>query len=229
MRYMMYGLLVLSLLVVGPPLVVAAPIQITDGTLTFSSPLFVLGAFSLSNADRSFQASGAVNAVLTPFGPAQMCVPCPGLTTISTDILPWTEDDLSGAVSVNGVSYGLGDFLFGPVLELNFAGGSFTLPPVSPTPATAVLPFTLDGSFIVRDHGIPQASYPFAGTGTATFTYVPFQFVGDSRMFWRFDSAHYTVADPMPEPTSCLLLLTGLAGVAQRRYHSRQSRRSRRN
>ena len=83
---MMYGLLVLSLLVVGPPLVVAAPIQITDGTLTFSSPLFVLGAFSLSNADRSFQASGAVNAVLTPFGPAQMCVPWTGWASSSTGL-----------------------------------------------------------------------------------------------------------------------------------------------
>jgi len=156
------------------------------GTLRFSGN-FSPGSFSLFTMDGSFSAEGALDRILIPFG--ANCVPCGAGDTRSVNG-SWAHDDIFGAFTV---------------LEIRLISGSFILPAPTDTPVVFTLPFSLTG-FDTREGG-------FAGIGQATVTYAPRIVTGSGRSVWTLDSALLDLDAPVPEPTSGVLLMTGLAAT----------------
>jgi len=149
--------------------------------------------------------SGATFNLSSPFG----ALGAGGFTTGTT-----------GRAVVNGTDYGPYKFTGGTV---NWEGSGIVPTLMDKVATTFTLPFTMSGSNIIATRFIPPNDPPdivifslsFEASGVATV----FLREDHRPSFVRFDITQGSAQfNPVPEPVTLLLLSTGLAGVALRRY-----------
>jgi hypothetical protein len=132
-------------------------------------------------------------------------------------------DEQSGSAELGGVSFSLSSFAdnLDTAVALTPFVASAILPPPNSVGVIS-MPFIMDGLFRIlhpgRDPQPPaQQEFRLVGQGTATVTLDP-----DAPGLWRFGGSRFDFeVVPTPEPTTLLLLSSGLAGAAWTRRRSR--------
>ena len=126
------------------------------------------------------------------------------------------SSDGGGTVRLGGVSYPIH---LAADVALLARGDPVILPPMSAR-ATLTAPFELDLGFSALslwDVGGVQR-FPLVGSGTVTIELIPNP--NPSLPLWEFSQATYDFS-PVPEPTSLLLLGTGVLALAAKRQWRR--------
>ena len=194
-----------------PAFVRADPITITGGALTATG---VFGSTTFILTGKGFAAAGGREP---GFAGPSACSPCVAGDFVSFSGEFAGESTLgSGPAIFNGLAYSK-LFYAG---RLGFGGGGVVFPVGSST-VNLVSPFALstdpvDSSFLQGFldpllQGTPVFSVALAGQGVATATYTegPQGLFNFSHVTYEFQSS----TTPVPEPTSALLLATGLFGI----------------
>ena len=194
------------------------------------SLLFTLAAAVPARADPIIFITGGsldLNGMTRPFGPLVIqgtrnfsanaiaentpnCDPCAAGHPVNISTVGFSE--LDGTATVDGQRYFVNSGNFGGgFLDLRFAGATSPAPPVG-AEATVSGPFTLAHSvFDATDLLGNTTQYQIVGRGTATVHLVPWDPEAGQ---WAADQVHYEfAAHATPEPTSVVLLGSGLAGL----------------
>lgn len=224
MRHRVFvGTALLSLGLVAPTVASADPIAITGGTIVQpGGPGTTPGTGNLVGTE-NFTWRGEIDPFAS-FG-SQCELRCsPGATV---DV-----GGFVGASNVKGVvTYEDQQFLVGGTpasfgaLNLNFLTDPFVLPPAG-TSAVFSSPFTMTGTLQFPFFGPPaQPSVAIGGSGIATAFFVPSPAAPGVAPGWQLSELRYEFApEPVPEPSTLLLVGGGMAALLRRRLRSRRER-----
>jgi hypothetical protein len=200
----------LFIAVLTPSRVNADPIVVTSGFLS------VTGAFAgpvYSFAGTNFAATGS-GGDLGNTGPAVSCFVCTSGQSINTGSLFVGTSLGKGTVTINGSTFN-NIFIAG---QFGFSGSPVVVPVTLLSNITLTAPFTFSGTMIgcVESHLICQTqvfSTELIGSGVATIELQQFiDSLGNSTFAFR--SVTYTFESAaIPEPTSMLFLMSGLAAL----------------
>jgi hypothetical protein len=191
----------------------ADPIVITGGLVETN--------VGISAARVTLEGEGFALRTAASFGSplAPLCSPCAAGTPVTLNGTYTQGLPFGGTLTIDGATY----------TDLHFLGGfgTFITPEVAlPATGSLALPFEFSGlllAFSNPNDAEPVFSTKLIGSGTAMASFI--RVTGEDNLFnllseglqYRFEAA----AAPVPEPTSMLLLGTGLAGVAVGRWRRR--------
>ncbi|HEX5475363.1 MAG TPA: PEP-CTERM sorting domain-containing protein [Vicinamibacterales bacterium] len=187
----------------------ATPITITSGTLIGDSQGANVAIYGDTHGFALFGSGDKVGGI---YAPAQQCFfGCAPGAVEPLDAF-WSDSDFPGAAVVDGTGFLLsGGNSAGASVDFT---GTWTVPASNSTGlASVTAPFLFSGLFHYPAYqGYPDESLSLIGHGTARLALAWDNTTGG----WAFQSARYEFDDRpdlTPEPTSWLLLSTGLFGL----------------
>jgi hypothetical protein len=196
----------------------AEPVQVTGGRLDINRPR---GELNLVG-DRGFTLDAVVSTTSGVWGPElSWCasIGCEGGSTVPLSSL-WSGMDIrSATASLDGWSGALMG-MDGPSAHVEFHAGTLVLPTVGLQPLTLVAPFTFSGLLILQSVDMGRAE--LVGNGWAAVWLTPTHMAGMPPL-WRISQMRYDFSpDPIPEPTTLVLLGGAGLALAARRLRSRR-------
>lgn len=201
---------------------------ITSGSVTLTNAGIPHGPFSF--AGQGFAVSGVASEGRVE--PASACFPCRAGSTLNLfSYFAGGQSLHSGPATINGVDY-VRLFYEG---QLRFEGGPVVVPFDDSSLITITAPFTFSGSMLGCSQstisGCPDNAMVFStmlsGNGIATLNLSSFSDPSFGRLYeFRSITYNFQPAASIPEPTTLLLLGTGLAG-ATAGYRRRRSKHNR--
>ena len=203
----------------------ADPISILDGSILIPGDSLTNGPVSLTGT-RGFSLVGTVapNAGQTGlFG--QCFVPeCTPGTRIDFGLdLTGASGFLSGTMTIEGDRYDISGSVTAIADVFLHLDGSVLAPEMGPARPTVSAPFSLTGrAFALTPFGEFAHDDLLFGGGIATVTLVPFPANPDFGPSWIVDSARFDFVQPVPEPSTLVLVGMGVLFAAG----ARRSRRS---
>ena len=187
----------------------AEPIRITGGTFLVPS-LSESGSISIVGT-RGFSLVSKVTTLEGRVDPFTECTPCgPAGSTISIGAFQGGTS-FFGPVTLDGVTYHVGDGIDDPELISFEIFGTAPVPSPNSLPTSVTVPFTLEGNFFAS---FPETGVAIEGRGLATLFFKP---DGSMPINPNIERVRYDFADqtPVPEPSTLTMVAGGLLAVVR--------------
>ena len=203
----------------------ADPISILHGSILITGGSLPNGPVSLTGS-RGFSLVGTVapSAGLTGlFGQCVVPECTPGSRIDFGLDLAGASGFLSGTMTIEGDRYDISESVTAMADVFVHIDGSVLAPDMGPARPTVSAPFSLTGrAFALTPFGESGHDDLLFGRGIATVTLVPYPPNPDFGPSWMVDSARFDFVQPVPEPST--LVLVGMGALFAAR--ARRSRRS---
>lgn len=216
------GTALLLLAIVAPNSAQADPIVITAGTIVQPGGTSSIPGSGNIVGTENFTWVGEIDPTAS-FG-AQCDLRCaPGAIVNVGGVLGTTN--VKGEVTYQDQQFRVGGTpaSFG-VLNFNFLTESLELPPAGPS-AVFTAPFTVTGGLTFPFFGPPaQPSVPLSGAGIVTAFFIPSPSAPGVAPGWQLSQLSYEfAAEPVPEPSTMLLVGGGMAALLRRRWRLKRT------